>query len=106
LAASPWGTGDIVAICVGAIYLPLGLWLLPVRRTAEGAGLLLATGISLGPLLMIVCDPFVQVFGGSLSLLNIVMQEGRATLWWASAVATIHLVRELFSSASARFRRE
>lgn len=94
--ATPWGTGDVVAICVGVSYLPIALWFLPARRTAEGAGLLLATGISLGPLLMILFDPFLQLTGSGVSLLDIVVKEGRATLWWAAAVATIHLVKELF----------
>ncbi len=105
MGAVPWGAGDIVAICAAVIYLPLGLWLLPARRSAEGAGWLLATGISLGPLSMIVLDPFLQLAGSKLSLLNIVMNEGRATLWWAAAVATMHLVSELFAGASAQLRR-
>ena len=45
---------------------------------------------------MIVLDPFLQLAGAGTSLLDIVVQEGRATLWWAGGVATIHLVKELF----------
>ena len=101
MAAAPWGTGDVVAVCVGVVYLPVGLRLVPARRTAEGAGLLLATGISLGPLLMILLDPFMQLLGLSISLLEVVIKEGRATLWWA-AVATIHLVKELFENNLGR----
>jgi hypothetical protein len=85
------------------IYLPLGLWLVPARRNAEGARILVATGISLGPLLMILIDPFVHLAGlhgiqllSGVHLLNIVIAEDRATLWWAALVATIYLLKELF----------
>ena len=34
--STPWGAGDLVAIFVGILYTPLGIWLLPERRTVEG----------------------------------------------------------------------
>ncbi len=65
------------------------------HRTAQGATVVLASGISLGPLLLILADPFAA-YPGFGSLLKVVLAEGRATLWWAAAVAAIYVLRDLF----------
>src|ERR1700738_4424789 len=101
--AGAWGTGDTVSAAGGVIYLVLGLWRIPARRTFEGFVVLLATGVSLAPLMMILIDPLVQkvssgIFGVShpVHLIEIVVTEARITLWWAAAVAAAYLVKDLF----------
>jgi hypothetical protein len=101
--AGGWGTGDTVAVAGGIIYLILGLCRLPARRTFDGFVVLLATGVSLAPLVMILIDPLFQnistrVFGiqHPTHLIEIVVTEARITLWWASAVAAAYLVKEFF----------
>jgi hypothetical protein len=49
----------------------------------------------LGPLLLILADPFAQRLGFG-SLLKPVLAEGRVSLWWAAAVATLCVLRDLF----------
>lgn len=92
----PWADGDIVSIAVGILYLPFGLYLRPANRNASGWASLLGTGISLGTLLLIVADPLRQVLGFKPSLLAIALDEGRSTLWWSAACASIYLVKDLF----------
>lgn len=69
--------------------------------------MLLAAGLSLAPLLLILVDPLVQATGLSNgpiaeslglkghSLLELVVGEGRAMLWWAAAVASVYVIRDL-----------
>jgi hypothetical protein len=80
---------------MGVLVLLSGLALTPKHRTVQAATVLLATGISLGPLLMIIIDPLAQAFGFQPRLLGLVLAEGRATLWWAAAVASLYLVRDI-----------
>jgi hypothetical protein len=93
--ATPWATGDLISIAVGLIVLLFGLCTNPRHRSVQAATVLLATGISLGPLILIIFDPFAQTIGYTPRLLTIVLDEGRATLWWAAVVATLYLVRDI-----------
>jgi hypothetical protein len=77
------------------VVLILGLSIAPKHRTIQAATVLLATGISLGPLVLIIFDPIAQELGYGTRLLSIVLSEGRATLWWAAAVASLYLVRDI-----------
>jgi hypothetical protein len=92
---SPWGEGDLISIAIGVIVLMSGLIFAKKHRTVQAATVLLATGISLGPLLLILLDPVGQELGYETRLLGIALQEGRATLWWAAAVAILNLVRDI-----------
>jgi hypothetical protein len=94
-APSPWGAGDLISIATGIVVLVLGLVFVERRRNFQSAAVLLGTGISLGPLLLIVFDPVAQIFGYGTSLLSIVLNEGRTTLWWAAFVASLYLVRDI-----------
>jgi hypothetical protein len=93
--ATPWGTGDLISIAIGIIVLLTGLLVAKKNRNVQAATVLLATGISLGPLLLIIADPLGQELGYNTRLLSIVLTEGRATLWWAAAVATLYLLRDI-----------
>jgi hypothetical protein len=95
MTASPWGTGDLISIAIGVIVLASGLIVAEKNRNVQSATILLATGISLGPLLLIIFDPVGQELGYSTRLLSIVLNEGRTTLWWAACVATLYLVRDI-----------
>ena len=90
-----WGAGDLFSILVGLVMLLLCLYLQPSRRNVPAATVVLASGMSLGPLLLIILDPIAQTSGLSGSLLEIVLSEGRATLWWAAVVAALYVVRDL-----------
>jgi hypothetical protein len=79
------------------------LWRIPARRTFDGFVVLLATGVSLAPLMMILVDPLVQKISSGIlgvshpvHLIGIVITEARITLWWAAAVAAAYLVKDLF----------
>ena len=76
MTASPWGTGDLISIAVGVIVLAAGLILAEKNRNVQSATILLAIGISLGPLLLIIFDPVGQELGYSTRLLSIVLNEG------------------------------
>ena len=58
--AGAWGAGDTISAAGGVIYLILGWYLLPARRTFEGLAVFLATGVSLAPSILILIDPSVQ----------------------------------------------
>jgi hypothetical protein len=99
-----WGIGDTASAAGGILYLVVGLLRIPARRTFDGFVVLLATGVSLTPLIMILVDPIVQNFTMRLlgnqhppHLIETVTSESRITLWWACAVAAAYLVKELFS---------
>jgi hypothetical protein len=93
---APWGEGDLISITVGVLVLLFGLIFVKKHRNIQSATILLATGISLGPLLLIIFDPVGQELGYSTRLLSIVLAEGRATLWWSAAVASLYLIRDIF----------
>ncbi len=93
--AAPWGAGVLISICLGLIVLIVGLAIAEKNRNVQSATVLLATGISLGPLLLIIFDPLGQELGFQTRLLSIVLSEGRATLWWAACVASLYLVRDI-----------
>ena len=104
-----WGAGDTISAAGGVIYLILGWYLLPARRTFEGLAVFLATGVSLAPLILILIDPLVQfiyahVLGVEHSphLIEIVLTEARITLWWASFMAAAYLVKDLFEGPTIR----
>jgi hypothetical protein len=92
----PWAAGDVISICCAIVYLPIGLRLNMSYRNPVGWTVLLATGISLGTLLLVLLDPLRQLAGVEGSFLAVALDEGRATLWWSAAVATIYLVKDLF----------
>ena len=103
-----WGIADTVSAAGGVIYLFLGLWLIPARRTFDGFVVLLATGVSLAPLIMILIDPLFQKlstrffgFEHPVYLLQIVVTEARITLWWAAFVAAAYLVKDFFVTSEA-----
>jgi len=56
--------------------------------------------MSLGPLLLIIFDPATQFLDIHKSFLEIVMSEGRATLWWAAVVAALYSSEIWFSSTA------
>jgi hypothetical protein len=91
-----WGAGDLFSIATGLFVLTLCLCLRPAHRTIPAASVALANGLSLGPLLLIILDPIAQVTGLSGSLLEIVLSQGRVTLWWAAVVASLYVSRDLF----------
>jgi hypothetical protein len=93
--APPWGEGDLISILIGLIVLIFGLMVAEKNRNVQSATVLLATGISLGPLLLIILDPLGQELGYRTRLLTIVLSEGRATLWWAACVASLYLVQDI-----------
>ncbi len=72
------------------------MWLRPTQRTVHGVFLSLGGGTSIGPLLLFILDPIVQVAGFHVSLLEIAVEEGRVTLWVGSVVATLYILRDLF----------
>jgi hypothetical protein len=97
-----WGFADTASAACGVLYLFFGLWLIPSRRNFDGVVVLLATGVSLAPLLMILIDPLFQklsahFFGHPIYLLQIVVTEARITLWWAAFVAAAYLVKDFFA---------
>ena len=96
MTETPWGNGDLFSIAIGILVLIAGITIKQRRITIPLMISLLGTGISLGPLLLIICDPFSQYFGFHVKFLEIVLNEGRATLWWASAIAAIYLIRGIF----------
>jgi hypothetical protein len=58
--------------------------------------LALGGGTSIGPLLLFILDPAVQLAGLHVSLLKIAVEEGRVTLWVGSVVATLYILRDRF----------
>jgi hypothetical protein len=95
LGKADWGSVDLFSIAVGIVIVAVFLTIRKKHRTMQGVTALLASGIALGPLLLILADPFVQIFG-IYGLLQAVLAEGRATLWWAAAVAMLYVLRDLF----------
>jgi hypothetical protein len=104
-----WGKADTFSISVALVVCLFFLAVRRKHRSAQGFVTLLGTGLSLGPLLLILLDPVVQYFGlGTYSwaasiglhpgdsLLELVIREGRAILWWGSGVALIYIVKDLF----------
>ena len=92
----PWGAGDEIAVGTGILVLSIGL-LKSKNRTRERAALLLANGIALGPLLLIVASPVPQLLGyKEPDLLDIALNEGRVTIFWAAMYATIQLLLDVF----------
>jgi hypothetical protein len=51
--------------------------------------------MSLGLLLLIAFDPVAESLGLTGSLLEVVLNKGRAALWWAEIVATLYVIRDL-----------
>lgn len=107
-ASYSWAKADIFSIAVAVVVSVFFLATRPKHRSAQGFVTLLGTGLSLGPLLLILLDPAVQYFGlGSYSwaaflglhsgdsLLELVIKEGRTILWWGSFVALIYVVKDL-----------
>ena len=92
---SAWGAGDLFSIATGIIVLVLCLCLKPRHRTVPAASVALASGLSLGPLPLIILDPIAQAAGLSGSLLEIVLSQGRVTLRWAAVVASLYVSRDL-----------
>ena len=91
-----WGAGDLFSICVGIAVLMACLCLQPRHRSVPAATVIIASGMSLGPLLLIAIDPITESLGLTGSLLDVVLSEGRATLWWAAIVAALYVIRDLF----------
>ena len=97
-----WGTGDSASVAGGVIYLGIGWWRIPTRRNFDGFVVLLATGISVAPLLMILVDPLVQKVAEGwgvahpVHVIELVVNESRITLWWAAGVAAAYLTKDLF----------
>ena len=91
-----WGAGDLFSIFIGMAVLMVCLCLQPRHRSVPSATVILASGMSLGPLLLIAIDPITESLGLTGSLLQLVLDEGRATLWWAAIVAGLYVIRDLF----------
>ena len=89
-----WGLADEISVATGMIVMAAGM-AIPKNRTRERAALLLANGIALGPLLLIMLSPVVGYFSPNMDLLEIAMSEGKATVFWAAAYASIQLVRDI-----------
>ena len=94
--AHPWGVGDEFSIATGLAVLAIGLAARKRYRTRERAALLLANGMAVGPLLLIMASPVPQLLGWRVDLLDIAVNEGRATIFWAAAYATIQLLLDIF----------
>jgi len=92
---SKWGIGDLISIVTGLVVLGFCLCFRARYRNIPNATVALASGMSLGPLLLIIFDPVAQLFDMSESLLGIVISEGRATLWWAAVVAALYVIKGL-----------
>jgi hypothetical protein len=90
-----WGPGDLFSIFTGLVVLLFCLYWQPRHRTVPAATVILASGMSLGPLLLIALDPITESLGITGSLLDVVLNEGRATLWRASIVTALCVVRDL-----------
>lgn len=95
LGAAEWGSVDLFSITLGVGIVIFFLLINKKHRDTQKIIVLLASGISLGPLLLILLDPLAQFLSYG-SLLAPVLAEGRATLWWAAAVATLYVLRDLF----------
>ena len=94
--AHPWGGGDEFSIATGLVVLSVGLAARQKNRTRERTALLLANGMAVGPLLLIMASPFPQLVGWNIDLLETAINEGRVTIFWAAAYATIHLLLDVF----------
>jgi hypothetical protein len=88
-----WGVGDLFSIGVGLLVLGVCLGFVPRHRNVRSVSAVLASGMSLGPLLLIILDPLAELLG--VGLLKIVLEQSRATLWWAAVVASLYVVRDL-----------
>jgi hypothetical protein len=91
-----WSTADLASILIALGYLLFGLWLDWGNRGADRIIEFLANGLSLGPLLMIVADPLLELSGIRLGPTELVMVQARLVLWWGAAVAAIHILKALF----------
>lgn len=95
-----YGTGDEISIIVSVIFTAAGVYLNPANRTASRLIVLLASGLSIGALLLIVVSPFSQLLlkltGIRVNLYEIAVEEGKLSLWWASVVASLYLIRDIF----------
>ncbi|MEL6060753.1 MULTISPECIES: hypothetical protein [unclassified Methylobacterium] len=89
--------GDEVSIVAGIVVSALGLWLRPHNRSRERFPLLLANGIAVGPLMLIMLSPLPSLIGWNADFLDIAMNEGRITIFWAAAFATAQLLIDVFS---------
>ena len=99
-----YGVGDEVSIAVGIIFTTLGLLLNPANRSAERIIVLLASGLSFGALLLIIVSPFAQLISKlvhvGVNLLEVAINEGKLSLWWAAVVASLYLVRDIFFTST------
>jgi len=67
LGGAGWGEVDLFSIGLGIGVLLFFLVIRKKHRNVQAATVLLASGISLAPILLILADPFAQRFGfGSL----------------------------------------
>lgn len=86
--------GDEISVASGIVVLAGGM-MIPRNRTRERAALLLANSIALGPLLLIMLSPMVGYFRPDVDLLEVSMSQGKATVFWAAAYASIQLLRDV-----------
>lgn len=93
-----WGRGDLYTLFVAVIVFAIGCFVHRAAIKAKGfdsvdmLGGLMASGLTVGPLLMIIADPFTKYLGlfEGIDLLTTVMNEARVTLWFACFLALVN----------------
>jgi hypothetical protein len=107
--AFTWGRGEIASIFIALVLCILGVaWHYKhIRRrdtdTTAVLGGLFGNALSVGPLLMIVLDPVHQVIAATTGfelveggLLNLMMVEGKTTLYLAAVIALVNTLTSFF----------
>lgn len=92
-----WGNGDTYTIVLAVIVLAIGcvihreaLKTKPAERQ-DIMTALVSSGLTAGPLLMILVDPFNKLYPMfHIDLLKTVVQESRITLWFACFLAFVN----------------
>ena len=107
-APLPWSTGDLYTLGIAVVVFLLGCCLHSRAIRAQGTGCtdivvgLMASGLTVGPLLMIVLDPLNKGLFRVLSvdMLGLVMNEARTSLWFACFLALVNTTMSILKSRS------
>lgn len=99
----PWGLGDVVTLLIAMVFFTIEClfnWHILKRQDEDGTellGSLMASGLTVGPMAMILADPLNKIFGLiDADLIGVVMHDARTTLWFACFLALMNTMANLF----------
>jgi hypothetical protein len=94
-SALPWGHGDFITILIAipVFFIACAIHRRPLLKGSNPDMIvgLMGSALTVGPLLMILADPFVKSFTTwQFDLLSTVVNEARVTLWLAAFIALVN----------------